>query len=139
MFMSRRKHRRLVQVYEQRLQNEDQARRELQGQSVKLLIRLELVEQAREKADADARYWRERAERFLDQIGLRHGIITAPTMSPAPADEASSQAQSVFTALGIAEINHKDSGPGAAAAAPRVTGVDPTAAQAAVDAVLADL
>lgn len=106
--------------------------------AVRYQIELDLTKQARATAEAQATYWRERAEKFLDQIALRQGIISEPTMTAAP-EPTTSQAQSVFAALGIGEINSKDSGPGAAHAAPMLTGVDAAAAQAAVDAVLAEI
>lgn len=102
-----------------------------------LRIRLALVDQARSKADADALYWRLRAERFLDQIGLRSGVIVEPTMTEPPPSVASHM-DTIFGALGHSEIHRdKDSAPGAATTAPTVTGVDLTAARAVVDETLA--
>lgn len=98
-----------------------------------------LLRQALEKADADAVYWKSRAERFLDQIGLKMGIIVEPTMSEPPAPTVD-KLEGVFAALGISELTRdKDPSPTAVATAPRVEGVDMAAAQAAIDATLADI
>lgn len=104
----------------------------------KLRIELALVKQARDRADHDAGYWRERAEKFIDQIGLKSAILVQPTMTPAPDTKPDSHIDTVFAALGTSEINtHKDSHPGAArAAVPVVTGVDAAVAGAAVKDLL---
>jgi hypothetical protein len=135
MFMLRRTHYRKLELLQL---NQEQRRDQLTNANIRLQVELGLLKQARAKADADAAYWRERAERFLDQIALRQGIISEPTMTTAP-EPVESQAQSVFAALGISEINHSPSGPGAATAAPLVTGVNAAAAQAAVDEILATI
>jgi hypothetical protein len=93
----------------------------------------DLVSQARDHAEHQATYWRERAERFLDQIAFKQGMIAQPTMTEPPGPP-SHQLEQVFTAFGIGEI-HKDHQPpaDAARAAPvTVTGVDPTAAAEAL-------
>lgn len=137
MFMFRRTHRRLVlelqRIADKRRQERDDARQH----AVKLVIRLELLEQLKDRADADAAYWKTRAEKFLDQIGLRSGIISEPTMTPADSP-VESRTDTVFRALGVAEINaDKGSGPGAASTAPTVTGVNAKEAMAAVEDALA--
>lgn len=99
----------------------------------------DLIQQAREKADADAAYWKSRAERFLDQIGLKTGIINEPTMTEPPAPTVD-KLEGVFAAMGISTINpHKDPSSVAVATATRVEGVDPAAAQAAIDEALGDV
>lgn len=98
----------------------------------------DLIRQAKEKAEADVVYWRTRAERFLDQIAFRQQIISMPTMTE-PEAPAASTFDNVFSAIGVSAINDKSPGPGAASAAPTVTGVDPAAAQAAIDGVLHDV
>lgn len=96
-------------------------------------VRVELQHQALTKADADARYWRERAERFIDQVGLKSGIIAMPTMTePEPAPPSTSM-DSVFSALGTSEI-HRPTQPPATAVS--VLGVDAMDARAAVDDLL---
>lgn len=97
-------------------------------------VRVELQQQALTKADADAKYWRERAERFIDQVGLKSGIIAMPTMTePEPARPSTSM-DSVFSALGASAINEKITQPPAAGIA--VLGVDDAAAGAAVAELL---
>lgn len=99
----------------------------------------DLIRQAKEKAEHDAAYWRERAERFLDQIALKQGIISMPTMTE-PEAPAVDKLEGLFSAIGVAAINSDHSpAPGAASAAPTVTGVDPAAAQAAIDDALQDV
>lgn len=96
-----------------------------------------LIQQARDHYEELADYWKHRAELFIDQIGLRHGTIVQPTMQEPPAP-VENKLEGVFGALGIAEINHdKAPSPGADSAAPRVEGVNPEAAKAAVEHALA--
>jgi hypothetical protein len=96
-------------------------------------VRVELQQQALTKAEADATYWRQRAERFIDQVALRERIIATPTMTePEPAP--TSPMDSVFSALGQSEIRTKPQPP---AAGISVLGVDADAAHAAVEDVLA--
>lgn len=98
--------------------------------------RIGLLEQARDKAVADADYWRARAERFIDQIALKQGIICTPTMTEEPAPEPD-KIGSVFSALGHAEINTQTGPAGAAGAAPKVVGVDEAEARQAVQDLIA--
>lgn len=95
-----------------------------------------LILEAKARAETDADYWKTRAERFLDQIGLRQGIISVPTMTePAPARE--STVDSIFGALGMEELpRDKSPVPAAARTAATVIGVDPAAATAAVNDAL---
>lgn len=137
MFVFRRTHRRLVlelqRIGEDRRQELQQTRAIVMRQQLELA----LVKQARARADSDAAYWKLRAEKFLDQIGLRAGIISEPTMTPAEPPLESRQ-DTVFRALGVSEINaDKGSGPGAASTAPTVTGVNAQEAMAAVEDALA--
>lgn len=100
--------------------------------------KLRLVEQAKDAAESREIYWRQRAERFIDQIGARDGIISGPTMTE-PAAPPEDRMLSVFGALGKSEIN-QDKAPAARAAssaAPLVTGVDATFARQLVDETLA--
>lgn len=97
-----------------------------------------LLRQALERAEADVAYWKARAEKFLDQIAFKQGMIISPTMTPEPAP-TESHFDSVFAALGTSEIN-RDKGPAPASAAPvapTVEGVDAAAAQAAIAQALA--
>lgn len=136
MFMLRRTHRRLVTEL-QRIAEE--RRREL-GQTREIVIRqqqeLALTKQLLARADADVVYWKTRSEKFLDQIGLRTGIISEPTMTESE-PPVESRHDTVFRALGVSEINHKHPAAGAASAAPTVTGVNAADAMAAVSDVLA--
>lgn len=102
-------------------------------------VELQLTRQARDKAEGDATYWRQRAERFLDQIALRAGMLSEPAMTEPPPNLLS-QADTIFGALGQTAIN-QDNGPmaSAAPAAPRVTGVDVTAARELIDDTLAGI
>jgi hypothetical protein len=116
-------------------------RRELlkiRHEAERLRLELALVKQARDRADADVRYWRDRAEKFIDQIGMKYGTLSVPTMTAAPPDETKgSHFDTVFAALGTSEINRDKNPPaGAAHAAPTVVGVDAAVAQAAVDELL---
>lgn len=137
MLMLRRTHRRLMNILGGQVEESRRQRDEARQHGLRLTIRLELVEQARAKADSDALYWRTRCERFLDQIGAKSGIIAGPTMTE-PDTPVDSHFDTVFAALGTSEIN-TDKGPatGAAPAAPSVTGVNAEAAQQAVNDVLA--
>lgn len=84
------------------------------------------------RAEQDAQYWKARAELFIDQIGLRSGTLTTPTMTPPPAASGPDEMQTVFASLGKSEIHSKTS-PAAPAA---VTGVNEAAATAAIDDLL---
>lgn len=137
MFMFRRTHRRLV-LELQRI-GEDRHRELAQTRELVFRQQLELalVKQALAKAESDATYWKTRAEKFLDQIALRSGIISEPTMTPAGLPVESRQ-DTVFRALGVSEINaDKGSGAGAGSTAPTVTGVNAADAMAAVHEALA--
>lgn len=96
----------------------------------------DLIRQARDQAQADVAYWKGRAEKFLDQIAFKQGMISMPTMTE-PEGPAGTTVDTVFSALGVEAI-HRDSEPApvAAAAAMAVTGVDAAAAQAALDGLL---
>lgn len=131
MFLLRRTHRRLVLELQRLLEARRHELVDEMQKNVRLTIRLELVEQARQKADEDVAYWRQRAEKFIDQVGVNTGMISAPTMAPAPEPPESQMAQ-VFTALGTSELHSHPSPDRAASAAPVVRGVDPAAAHAAV-------
>lgn len=139
MFMFRRTHRRLAIELQRIAEDRRQELAQTRHVVIRQQLELALVKQAREKADTDAAYWKTRAEKFLDQIGLKTGMIFAPTMteSEPPAD---SRQNTVFRALGVSEINaDKGSGAGAASAAPTVTGVNAFDAMAAVHDVLASV
>jgi hypothetical protein len=100
---------------------------------------VELLTQARDAYQQQADYWRARAERFMDQIGLSSGIISAPTMTE-PASPEPDDVKSVFAALSVESVNTKESPTRAAApTAVSVSGVDSAAAKAAVDEVLASV
>lgn len=99
----------------------------------RLEIAFELTLQAKTFHELDAKYWRECAERFIDQIGLRTGIISAPTMTEQPAPPVD-KVSTVFDALGISEISSTHRRPAGSPAA--VVGVDPVAAGAAVKDLL---
>lgn len=99
----------------------------------------DLIGQARDKAEAEADYWKRRAERFLDQIGLKSGMISEPTMTEPPAPTVD-KIEGIFAALGVSALTHdKDPSSLAVPTAPRVEGVDPAAAQAAIDDALGDV
>lgn len=122
-----------------KLQDLERRSRLLGHEVIKLRLELALVRQAADKSDHDATYWRLRAERFIDQVGLRERIIAEPTMTDPP-PPAADPMTTVFSSLGKSEIHPKEPPPGGAAhAAPTLTGVDPAAAQAAVDALLAGI
>lgn len=91
-------------------------------------IRVELQGQALTRAEADVRYWRERAERFIDQIALKGGIIAMPTMTE-PEPVLPTSVDSLLGTFGVSEINTKKTPSGAATA---VLGVNAADAQAAV-------
>lgn len=102
-------------------------------EAVRLREQLVAADAARGRAEQDAQYWRERAELFIDQIGLRSGTIYTPTMTPQPASGPDDVVNTVFTAMGKSELPQST----ARAAAPAaVTGVSPAAAEAAVDDLL---
>jgi hypothetical protein len=126
--------RRLLELLASISQDRDTKVRE----NLKLAIELQLVKQAREKADHDATYWRERCERFLDQIALRAGMLSAPAME-APTPSAPQDLGGVFAALNVGTINREPPPSGAAPTAPVLRDVDPAAATAAVEALLADI
>jgi hypothetical protein len=129
MLMLRRTHRRLAEELQRLLDRRRTERDEARAHSLRLTIRVELLEQARDKAEADARYWRTRAEKFIDQVALQSGTLSAPVMDPAPASQAD-DVRTVFSALGVSEINITTAE--AARAAPAVRQVDSRAAAAAV-------
>lgn len=54
-------------------------------------------------------YWRTRAEKFMDQIALRNGNISEPTMSEMPPGPP--PAAAVFGAFARTEINLDKAGP----------------------------
>jgi hypothetical protein len=92
-------------------------------------IELALVSQARDKAEADVLYWRTRAERFIDQVGISHAILSAPAMAE-PEPKADDKVGQVFEALGIGAINTTEAS--RTAGPPAVNGVSPEAAAAAL-------
>lgn len=102
-------------------------------EAVRLREQLVAAAAARERAEQDAQYWRERAELFIDQIGLRSGTIYTPTMTPQPASGPEAEVNTVFAAMGKSELPQEKARPAAPAA---VTGVSPAAAEAAVDDLL---
>lgn len=123
----------------EKLKHLEQRSRLLGHEVIRLRQELALVRQAADKSEHDATYWRLRAERFIDQVGLRERIIAEPTMTDPPLPAADPMT-TVFSSLGKSEIHQKQPPPGGAAhAAPTLTGVDPAAAQAAVDALLAGI
>lgn len=131
MIMFRRTHRAVTAELLRLAEDRQRELRELQHANVRGQVELALTRQARDKAERDANYWRTRAEKFIDQVGLRERIIATPTMTedtPAP----QSSMDSVFSALGHAEINTKSRPAGPASTGPAVTGVDTEAAKAAV-------
>jgi hypothetical protein len=135
MLMFRRTHRRVVQELQRILENRrDECLRGTEAR-MRLQIRLELVEQARAKADADTAYWRTRAEKFIDQIGVGSGTLSSPAMEP-PREATADDVRTIFSALGTSEINRDNPPPGAATPAPVLRGVDAAAAQAALQGVL---
>lgn len=87
----------------------------------------------RARAEQDAQYWRTRAELFLDQIGLKSGTISTPTMTPPPAAPEPDELHTVFSSLGKSEIHSKSAHAAAPAA---VAGVNAAAAAAAIDDLL---
>lgn len=111
--------------------------RRLRHDNEVLRIELALVKQARDHAAHETTYWRERCERFLDQIAVRSGMISAPAMEQPPM-ASPSEFGNVLAALGHTELPSRDTfAPGAATTAPAtLREVDPTAATAAVAAVL---
>jgi hypothetical protein len=103
--------------------------RDLSDQLNTACLELRLVSQQRDKAEADVLYWRTRAERFIDQVGISHAILSAPAMvEPAPAPD--DRVGQVFSALGVQAINTTDTS--RTAGPPAVNGVNPEAAQAAL-------
>lgn len=138
MLIFRRTHRRLVLELQRIGEDRRQELQQTRSIVIRQQLELALVKQARAKADTDCAYWKTRAEKFLDQIALRTGIISAPTMteSEPPTD---SRTDTVFRALGRSEINHRDPAAGAASAAPTVTGVNAEDAMAAVTDALASV
>lgn len=137
MIMFRRTHRRLAGELLRIADDRKRELRDLQTENLRLQVALPLVRQALAKAEHDAQYWRVRAEKFIDQIGLRDRILATPTMTDEPPAPTTSM-DSVFSALGVGEI-HRDTTPPASAAhaAPAVTGVDADAAHTAVAELLA--
>lgn len=132
MIMFRRTHRRLALELQRLAEDRKREVRDLQTANLRLQVELPLVRQALTRAEQDANYWRRRAEMFIDQVGLRERIISTPTMTEEPPD-APSKVDTVFGALGIAEINPQTPPEaGAAHVAPQVTGVNAEAARAAV-------
>lgn len=101
-------------------------------------LRAELAAEvaARGRAEQDAQYWRTRAELFLDQIGLKSGTISTPTMTPPPAASEPDKLDTVFSSLGKSEINSTSAHAAAPAA---VAGVSPQAAAAAIDDLLSSV
>lgn len=135
--MLRRTHRRRLDELQRRYESQRDDLNTARHALLRLKVELELVNQARTKADVDAAYWKTRAERFMDQIGVRAGIISGPTMGE-PEQPVESRFDSVLSALGKSEINvNKGPEPGAVATAPLVTGVNAADAMAAVNDVLA--
>jgi hypothetical protein len=131
MLMFRRTHRRVVLELQRICDRRKAELHDVQGHAMRLTIRLELVEQARAKADADAAYWRTRAEKFIDQIGVGSGTLSSPAMEP-PRETTADDVRTIFSALGTSEINRDNPPPGAATPAPVLRGIDPAAAQAAL-------
>jgi hypothetical protein len=131
MLMFRRTHRRVVEELQRIIENRrDECLRSTEAR-LRLQIRLELVEQARAKADTDAAYWRTRAEKFIDQIGVASGTLSSPAMEP-PREATADDVRTIFSALGTSEINRDNPPPGAATSAPVLREIDSAAAQAAL-------
>jgi hypothetical protein len=135
MLMLRRTHRRIVAEL-QRIGEERRAEcNRVNEARLRLQIKVELVDQARQKAEADVAYWRTRAEKFIDQIGVGSGTLSSPAMEPAR-ETTGDDIRTIFTALGTSEINQDHPLPGAATPAPVLRGVDAASARAALQNVL---
>lgn len=106
---------------------------QLQLQLMETRTRLELLTVAKTHADGQIAYWRERAEVFIDQIGLKSGTLSTPAMTPQPEAEPDKMG-TVFTALGKSELPASTIPAAAttATARPVVRDVDEAAAREAV-------
>ncbi len=55
-------------------------------------------------------YWRTRAERYMDAIGVKQGVIASPVMMDTPRVPSTNAIGQIFEALRVTEVDTTKSG-----------------------------